>query len=775
MSALVPFLLQRPEAFAFLHPADLGRTLEDLFERPDWLLPHPYKIFFADEMRPPILGFPLSDSPVVRELEARLERWIGDEIAFSLDRGYQRDKVQTTFNSYVQHAIKLAENAMLSNLLADYHAVFWLAHSLHLARHFSMIPRKVTALDPQLGKTQGDAIKYRIFAKWGAEMREQMTALAQRTAAILDGEEERSLQFFRFLQENLLILTEEFISPDLRELRSFVVGYLHRDFQVFRDMMERLVGMAGDLQKRDPAFRSSIILFGANPAERLPLALLLDKRFQAYLFGYPALESAFNRDEREQLQSVARRVCEFAVLHQLRRALVWMNVTPAGEVRPADRRGLNYSRSTRPLDFGRSGVVDPMVHRFGLIYDITSFSETLGSLARAGRAQELSSYRQMLLFQRKLESITERHRLQFEKFLGDGALYTTRRALHLLRASIEIQRFYSEMKRKGFAFNRGIRIANNYGYYRLLPMKPRLDSQERTMEFYGPGVVELSRLTTGKATKEIEEIQTFLIAHGYDAQQVQQFFAPLARGVDVVDHSQHEREFFAYINANGHLVNEGIVASVSLVHELSSELAAEGHRIYRLPTDWGSFLGFVSGVDGFEHIGLRLLGTVSLKGLANVEVAEVIATSAGEVEAVPITSVDSFVTLLRSEYHERPAAPFSEEPKPDTETRERLPAAEIVLCTIADDSEYGMSVLIGQWDPIADQVRRSVFIPPSYVQNLGLALPLTAENLERRKAALHEFYRRMTEHENAVDDQGTPLRRTADVIAFLLGDVVERL
>src|SRR5205085_5455775 len=123
-------------------------------------------------------------------------------------------------------------------------------------------------------------------------------------------------------------------------------------------------------------------------------------------------------------------------------------------------------------------------------------------IRRAGNKEEIRSYRQMLLFQRRLENIAARHNLQFEKFLGDGAFYTTRRAMGLVRSAIEIQRYYSEMKRKGFAFNKGLRVAVNYGYYRLLPMKASAETNEKITEFYGPGIVELSRLTTGKANKE---------------------------------------------------------------------------------------------------------------------------------------------------------------------------------------------------------------------------------------------------------------------------------
>src|SRR5260370_554293 len=174
------------------------------------------------------------------------------------------------------------------------------------------------------------------------------------------------------------------------------------------------------------------------------------------------------------------------------------------------------------MDFGRPGVVDPMVHRFGLIYDISNFTETLGNIRRGGRKEEISSYRQMLLFQRKLDSIAGRHLLQFEKFLGDGAFYTTRRVLRLIRAPVEIQRWSSDVRRKGFAFNRGVRIPLNLGFSRLLPMKAI--GNERITEFYGPGIVEFSRLTTGKATKEIEEFASFLLTHGYNPGKVQTFF-----------------------------------------------------------------------------------------------------------------------------------------------------------------------------------------------------------------------------------------------------------
>jgi len=444
-SPLVTYLESRPDTATFLLASELERTVEEIFPRADTLLPRPYKIFPADETQAPSLGFPVADAPVMRELDAKLDRWLAEEVAWQAGRQQAaKEKAQIAYSAYMTQLLRLAENTLMSNLLSDYHAVFWLAHSFDLAKQFSSIPRRVSTFDTQTGRTQGDAFKYRIFAKWASDTREAMAQLATKASSILDGEEQRGLQFFRLLTDDVLILSEEFIGPDLRELRSFVNGYLRRDFQAFRDSIERIREIAIDLLQRDRTFRAALALLG-SPAETVSMALLLDTRFQTFLFEQNAIQSAVTREDREQLQLIAKRLREFAILNQLRRGITTMTVTAENQIVSADKRATVYSRSTRPMDFGRPGVVDPMVHRFGLIYDISNFTETLGNIRRGGRKEEISSYRQMLLFQRKLDSIADRHLLQFEKFLGDGAFYTTRRALRLVRAAVEIQRCYADV------------------------------------------------------------------------------------------------------------------------------------------------------------------------------------------------------------------------------------------------------------------------------------------------------------------------------------------
>jgi hypothetical protein len=780
MKLLVSYLSTRPDATTFLLPTDLERAVRELFPRAEGLLPEPYKIFPADETQPPVLGFPVAEALVMKELETKFDRWLTEETACQVNRAASKEKSQAAMGAYVTQLMKVAENALVSNVLTDYHAVFWLAHSMDLARHFANIPRRVSAVDVQAGRALGDTLKYRIFGRWVSETREQMSQLAARTAPMLEGEEQRGLQFFRLLQDDVLILTEEFIGPDLRELRNFVTGYLRRDFQSFRDSFDRLRATATELLQKERTFRAALPLFGVNPDNGITLALLLDPRFETFLFDHPAAQNAVTREEREQFQLIAKRVREFSVLNQLRRGITWMTTQPDGQIVSADRRtGMTYSRSTRPMDFGRSGVLDPMVHRFGMIYDITAFSETLGNIRRGGGKEEMRSYRQMLLFQRKLDNIAERHLLQFEKFLGDGAFYTTRRALRLVRGAIEIQRFYAEMKRKGFAFNKGLRVALNYGYYRLLPMKTSFDSNERITEFYGPGIVELSRLTTGKATKEIEEIAEFLIAHGYEQANVQQFFAPLARGVDVVDHKEQAREYYAYLDANNHLVNEGIVASMALLQELSNELSDEAASLVRVKTRWGNFVAFAPGVSGVELVGTRLIGNVSLKGLENIDVGELVPFAPGEAEEiVPLESQESFVMLLRQDFNRRreSSGAWKAVPQPaDMKTTERIVEAEIVICVKPHSLDLEDEVLIGEWDPRSDDVRRPLRLPRGDFQRLfSLKGELTADVLTHKKQSVREMYERLSTKTLAPSLSLGPYR-DGEYDAYLLGDVVEKL
>ena len=306
------------------------------------------------------------------------------------------------------------------------------------------------------------------------------------------------------------------------------------------------------------------------------------------------------------------------------------------------------------------------------------------------------------------------------------------------------------MKRKGFAFNKGLRIALNYGYYRLLPMKTSFDSNERITEFYGPGIVELSRLTTGKANKEIEEIGEFLIAHGYEQAKVQQFFAPLARGVDVIDHKEHAREYYAYLDANNHLVNEGIVASMALLQELSNELADEGTALFRVKTSWGDVHRLRArrrrhgahrhaahrqrGAQGSGEHRRRRAGAVRLPARRKRSCRWSRRNRSSSCCARTSTAAAN-----------RPARGRPCRRRPIRRPRSGPSAAEIVICVKTQSPDLEDEVLIGEWDPRSDDVRRPLRIPRGDFQRLfSLKGELTADVLAQKKESVREMYERLS-------------------------------
>jgi phosphoribosylaminoimidazole-succinocarboxamide synthase len=191
-----------------------------------------------------------------------------------------------------------------------------------------------------------------------------------------------------------------------------------------------------------------------------------------------------------------------------------------------------------------------------------------------------TAFRGMFRLQRRIHQAAESRRLRLEKYLGDGAFYSGRFATHLLAAAVHAQRIYRQALAEGLPFDRGMRLALNYSEYRLLPIA---GADGERYEFFGHGVIELTRLTTGKAMREIDEVKAMLLAMGYPEQAVHRFFAPL-QSDDRADR-EAARPFRAWLDRNGHLVNEGIVATEAFVAALDTEVgvrplthAADGDR-----------------------------------------------------------------------------------------------------------------------------------------------------------------------------------------------------
>jgi hypothetical protein len=743
---LIQFLRQRQEAFPFRRDIDLRHFLTDAVGAAADLFPVPAKIFLLDELEPKGYGFPLTKSPRFDELETRFEKWLGEELN---NRGRDTERSREYLGSYRDLLVKLAQNAADSSVLADYYAVFWLLHTHQLARRFTAFIR--SAIAAGLTREEAERLKYALHGKW---------AVATREAVDVRG-------FVQLMLDNVLIAAEEFVSPDLREMRGYVQGYLRRDFTDFMKSFDELRTSATELLARERILRRAVTLLGYPETPAPHVVALLDPRVWQLLDEHPSFDAP---TELSLIHTTARKLLEFFVVQNLRRGLLWMRTTPEGENIADDGSGTVYARAIRPMNFGRRGVVEPTVYRYGLVYDITSFTETLGEIVRGGKDEEQLSYRQMLDFQRELADITRRYGLQFEKFLGDGAFYTSRRATRSLQAGIEIQRFYAAARRNGFAFNKGMRIALNYGYYRLLPMQVSADGTQ-IMEFYGPGIVELSRLTTGKATKELEDIQHLLLAHGYDQSDVYKFFAPLSHSVDRAENAQHEREFYAYVNENGHLINEGIVASIPFLRQLSSELVEDAQKMYRLRAPWHVYLGFPATGDHGGYIGVRLLGSVSLKGIGEQEIAEVVWLSADDADISLIDDPKPLLQLLHQERHRSAARNADAAAYSDTE----IGRADLVVCEALTQNGGHPLILVGEWDPVSEEVRRPIRLDGVDAERYGLAVPLTVQAVESQSVAYQKLYRKLSRIETLPSFSVGAIRANTNFNGFIIGATVEPL
>ncbi len=626
-------MLQGPFNFLRPDPDEVRRLLPDLQR----LLPMPRPIFLEDENATPMQGFPISLSRGTRELRAALQGYVLAEEAVQV-AGLKREahdvKAHTlAWDRYALLLDRALENATISSYGRQYPAVFWLFHSLDVARLFKEVPKRILRRDTELGRRYGDAIKYRIFDRFLDRILSASYDLVQRLAGTTEEvEEELFPRVLTRMRDNVLLFTEDYIGRDLSELGSYFNGSLGIDGRDLRKRLDDLARWHFAQLAADPALRTIVThLLRADPRG--------DSRDLLCRPGYVTYLSTLKAYDPAQLlppptiqvwEGLLVKLKEFELLHGLRRLIVPIEVEPSGrmlgrELPPgrAVAGDLVLSTATRPLDFMQPWVVDPRVERFGMIYDISDFSQTLSMLHREGNERQDDAFLAMFRFQRRINRLAASHRAKLEKYLGDGAFYSSREAANLLICSIYLQRYYVEAVREGLPFDRGMRIALNFGPYRLIPMGGGPEESER-YEFFGPGLVELSRLTTGKATQEVDEVKTMLISQGYPEATVHKFFSPLAsKNVDVVDKTEEARRFYAYINRNGTLHNNGMVATGAFIGHLERELhrcplyqGTEGDRSYVFLAleDAGAKLS----------LGFRKLGMAHLKGLEKLAVYEIV-------------------------------------------------------------------------------------------------------------------------------------------------------
>ena len=622
-----PFSFLRPE------PVELGSLAREYATS----LPEPQRVFLAREEATPILGFPILQGDSEHALRAALERYIEAEEELQWARVSRRvtdpKAYQVAWEEYRSLLSRITENVTASSFGRRYPSIFWLYHSIALSRLLKEIPRRLVRRDAELARVHGDEVKYQILQRYLDKVFQLTYDGVQKVARQAEEREEELFpQLLQLMRDNVLILTEDHIGPDLSQLSSYFRGYLRRDSEQIRAGLETVGGWLEQRIRTEPALAGALRQVSGKKLPEHPQSLLRHNGMLRFLSTWPGFpDAAMNADDVGLWELLLVRLKEFELILGLRRLVIPVRPDPVhglvcrGALWGAGAKDLALSESTRPLDFLRPWVVDPKVSRFGLIYDITDFSAILSVLSRSGTAEQDRSYRRIFRFQRRVNRLAKERRLRLEKYLGDGALYSGRHPGRLLDVALGVQRYYKRSLEEGFPFDRGMRIALNYGTYRLLPIEGGdVGGESMRYEFFGQGIVELTRLSTGKAMRDIDETRTLLIGLGYPAHEVDSFFAPVtSQNVDLINKAEEERQFYAYINRNGALVNEGIVASERFVQRL--EELEEPKPVCKVQQ--GSRRYLVCDVESAGEalrFAIRRLGRANFKGIGKLVIYEIV-------------------------------------------------------------------------------------------------------------------------------------------------------
>ena len=631
-------LISGPFNFLGRGPDELRRVLPDAHR----ILPVPQRIYLEDENATPLHGFPILGSLELSALERAFENYLIQEEAVeyaTIQRlAFDKSAFAGAWENYRLLLTRATENVITASYGRSFPAVFWLHHSGTIARGFKETTKRTLRRDLSWARQHGDEFRYRVYHRVLDRLSNLVYDQVNRLSTDTEEHEEQLFPtLLTRMKDNVLIFTEDHVSPNLAELGSYFTGCLGLDGRDFRTRLMRVNEWYAELLKEDRELAQIARLLG-SPASEDPRSHLNRPGYLTFLTGRPTYDAErfLPLPSIQIWESLLIKLKEFELFNALRRSVVLVDRDGdhlLGRERYSTRLGAGgttaqLSASTRPLDFMAPWVVDPLVARFGLIYDISDFTETVSLLRRSGALEQDRSFRMMFRFQRRINRLASQNRARLEKYLGDGAFFSSREAHQLMLLAIQIQRTYREALARGFPFCTGLRIALNHGQYRLLPIQigGREEGGDR-YEFFGHGVVELSRLTTGKASREIDEIRNLLITQGYPETTVNRFFAPmLRRNVDVIDKREEARGFYAYINSNGSMVNEGIVATLDFVSRFEKESVES--RIFRLLDGERTYVAVkVEAPGGSMLVGIRKLGVAHLKGLDRLPIYEIVDAS----------------------------------------------------------------------------------------------------------------------------------------------------
>ncbi len=644
-------LQQGDSRLTFLTPAERAGRWRSLFGDASPAVPSPYWLYSEAEQAPLVLGFPLRISPTWEAFGRELSRLLEAEAAYRRALALHEEVSKAPLVEHRRHlAARIAEvleNAYLHDYGQRLPEIFLLVLTREVAERLRPVVRTLATNTPEIPPRVVDEIRYAIAQRLAdVALRARTHVLDRLRRAEVQPPGAASRAFADLVRSDLMPFAEIRFGAELKELHSFLQGHLHLDAVRFQALVKMATEQIQGLRALDSNFDRVLASIDPEAPALAPERLLFSQPVLDLLEIWPHPKTPrLSPDLQRLLTDVAKRCKRFEVLSVLRDHVHFVSERGFRIVTQLQGQVVQLSSSTRPLDFTSPGVLPSVVRRYGLLYDLVEFTQLLEELRRRGRSSEEGAMRLMVRFLARVDEIRERHRMRFEKFLGDGAFYSSRSARGTFLACAELRLLYERMRAQGFPFDRGLRLAVNVGAYHLLPMFSSAGDRSH-FEFFGHGLVELARLTTGKTTHEVEDIADFLIASGYDLHKVLQFLEPV-RHANRFTEFVKDRPYAAFIAENGELVNLGGVVTEGFLRDLEEEWGEA--PVMKLDHQGMRWLLLASASEGQDApwIGLRSLGTARLKGLDPTQLAEIIVFEQLPTGAVPLDRGAPLLQMLQ--------------------------------------------------------------------------------------------------------------------------------
>jgi len=624
----------------FLSKNDLQGGWRELLPKLATVLPEPYPVY--DEAEEHVLhwGYPVCLSETLRQINSRLSTLIDRELRLRLEaEGGDPRATAAARDTWSRSIRTLLGNALLNDYGRGFVEILLLLLSAQIQSALKGVPRTVRLLKGQ--SIDGEKLKIQLATRLGALVVRAFSLSIDDGRKLIDSPARRETSpLLGLLFRDPMLLVEHTLPAMPERIAALLPGRLEGKIPSFLKLATSAAAPLDRLLASRPELEGMLRESCVGALDMAEFRLLQPCLLQMLAAGRLLQRLDITPEDTSGLRALGLHLKALELLARLRRIILPVVADEKkGWMLLRKRRRQPVAASTRPLDFTVQGVVETSVFRFGLIYDLRDFSELMEGVRKQGRHTEESALQFMYVFQSRTEEIAKRRRLHFEKFLGDGAFLTARRAQRTLSAAIEIQAVYAELRKRGFPFSEGMRVALNAGNYHLLPMRSP-DGGPPEYEFFGHGIVELARLSTGKSTREIEEVAQMLVGRGYAPEIVEDFLRPLieVRGSPA---DRPQRPFPAYLNAHGELINEGVVLTFQFIEALEKELGACVLRE-------GFFDGFrwlVLDLEPELTIGFRFLGIARLKGLDPMELVEAIAWPGTNTET--LTQTGGLCDLLR--------------------------------------------------------------------------------------------------------------------------------